>query len=150
MIASVVDLIKLHESCRLEAYQDGGGVWTIGYGHTKDVKEGDICTQQQAEDWLGADIYIAVGDAMDSFSAAAWNYCNDPRKGAMIDMAYNLGRKRFQQFIYMIEAVEFGNWRIASLEMLNSEWARQVGFRAQQDSQIIVSGEWPNAGAATS
>ena len=34
-------LIKFFEGCELEAYKCPAGVWTIGYGHSKDVKEGD-------------------------------------------------------------------------------------------------------------
>lgn len=45
------------EGCRLEAYQDSGGVWTIGYGHTgPDVKRGLTWTQRQADDGLANDI----------------------------------------------------------------------------------------------
>jgi lysozyme len=47
-----IDLIKRFESCRLVAYQDIVGVWTIGYGSTKGVYEGMRITQQQAEDVL--------------------------------------------------------------------------------------------------
>ena len=36
------DLIKHFEGCELEAYKCAAGVWTIGYGHTKDVQEGDV------------------------------------------------------------------------------------------------------------
>ena len=32
-----IDRIKKFESCRLTAYQDAAGVWTIGYGHTGSV-----------------------------------------------------------------------------------------------------------------
>lgn len=49
--------------CRLEqwhrptaAYQCDAGVWTIGYGHTSGVKEGDTCTKEQADAWLAADV----------------------------------------------------------------------------------------------
>ena len=35
-----IDLLKFFEGCELKAYQDSVGVWTIGYGHTKDVKSG--------------------------------------------------------------------------------------------------------------
>jgi lysozyme len=45
-------LIKNYEGCRLEAYQDSVGVWTIGYGITKDVKEGDKINQDEAEHLL--------------------------------------------------------------------------------------------------
>jgi len=45
-------MIKKWEGCKLKAYKDGGGVWTIGWGHTKGVKENDTCTQEQADTWL--------------------------------------------------------------------------------------------------
>tara|TARA_R100001079_G_scaffold108778_1_gene79973 strand:- start:338 stop:781 length:444 start_codon:yes stop_codon:yes gene_type:complete len=45
-------LIKKFEGCELEAYQDAVGVWTIGYGHIKGVKEGMTITKQQAEEML--------------------------------------------------------------------------------------------------
>lgn len=43
------------EKLRLVAYDDGGGVWTIGYGHTAGVKPGDTCTEEQAEAWMRDD-----------------------------------------------------------------------------------------------
>ena len=42
-----INLIKSFEGCRTIAYQDAIGVWTIGYGHTIDVKEGMLITQHQ-------------------------------------------------------------------------------------------------------
>ena len=45
-------LIKNYEGCCLEAYQDSVGVWTIGFGHIKDVKEGDKINQDEAEHLL--------------------------------------------------------------------------------------------------
>ena len=47
-----ISLIKNYEGCKLEAYQDSVGVWTIGYGHTKDVKDGDKINQDEAEHLL--------------------------------------------------------------------------------------------------
>jgi lysozyme len=58
-----LDIIKEYEGLRLKAYQDTGGVWTIGYGHTLYVKEGDECTLEQAESWLedeAMEAYMAV------------------------------------------------------------------------------------------
>ena len=40
-----IALIKKFEGCRLEAYQDSVGIWTIAYGTIKDVKEGDKINQ---------------------------------------------------------------------------------------------------------
>ncbi len=41
-------LIAVFESERLVAYQDSGGVWTIGIGSTKGVKPGDVITHEEA------------------------------------------------------------------------------------------------------
>lgn len=43
-----MELIMQFEGCRLEAYQCAAGVWTIGYGHTAGVKEGDKLPSQEA------------------------------------------------------------------------------------------------------
>ena len=50
-----VDFIKSHEALRLKAYQDSKGVWTIGWGHTKGVKPGDVITREQAERFIRDD-----------------------------------------------------------------------------------------------
>ena len=48
--------IKEFEGCKLQAYQDAAGVWTIGYGHTYNVREGDRNSQWYADDLLKDDI----------------------------------------------------------------------------------------------
>ena len=53
-----IDLIKKFEGCRLEAYKCPAGVWTIGYGHTKGVQNGQKITQAQAEEFLREDLKI--------------------------------------------------------------------------------------------
>lgn len=55
-----LNLIKSFEGCRLTAYQDSAGVWTIGYGHTNGVKKGQVITKDQADDFLRQDIAWAV------------------------------------------------------------------------------------------
>lgn len=51
-----VDLIKHFEGCSLDAYLCPAGVWTIGYGHTREVKEGDVIDQEAAEALLIEDL----------------------------------------------------------------------------------------------
>lgn len=50
------------EGMRNVAYRDGGGIWTIGYGHTAGVKPGDYITVQQARTLLDQDLCIADAD----------------------------------------------------------------------------------------
>jgi lysozyme len=50
-------MIRGFEGCRLNAYQDVAGVWTIGYGHTgREVKAGLVWTQEQADAVFAADL----------------------------------------------------------------------------------------------
>ncbi len=48
-------LIAVFEGCRLVAYQDSGGVLTIGIGHTKDVTAGQVITDAQAQAFFAED-----------------------------------------------------------------------------------------------
>ena len=49
-------MLQTFEGCKLSAYRDVGGVWTIGYGHTRGVTDGLTCLQAQADAWLAEDI----------------------------------------------------------------------------------------------
>lgn len=49
-------LIREFEGVKLFSYLCPAGVWTIGYGHTKGVKEGDTCSEEQARAWLRDDL----------------------------------------------------------------------------------------------
>lgn len=54
---SIVDLLKKFEGCSLKSYQDTGGVWTVGVGHTgSEVHAGMTITQAQADALLAQDI----------------------------------------------------------------------------------------------
>lgn len=51
--------MKSCEGCKLESYPDpgtGGDPWTIGYGHTGNIKPGQVITQEEAEDLLKQDL----------------------------------------------------------------------------------------------
>ena len=77
-------LIKKFEGCELKAYQCSAGVWTIGYGHTKDVVEGMEITQEQAEQMLVDELheyesyinkYVTVALSQNQFDAlVSWVY----------------------------------------------------------------------------
>lgn len=81
------DLVKQFEGCVLTAYQDIAGVWTIGYGHTgKDVHEGLIWTQAQADETLQHD--LAAAQALLGLYSPGLE--NGPL-AAITDFVFNLG-----------------------------------------------------------
>jgi lysozyme len=54
-------LIQSFEKCELVSYQDGRGVWTIGWGHTGPyIGPGMVCTQEQADTWFDSDVLWAM------------------------------------------------------------------------------------------
>jgi lysozyme len=53
-------IIKRYETLRLVAYlPTHNDRWTIGYGHTNGVHQGDRCTEAQADAWLREDVAVA-------------------------------------------------------------------------------------------
>lgn len=64
-------LIKKWEGCKLESYQDGGGVWTIGYGHTGPVKGRRLGPEmrvslEEAEELLRQDLETVEATIIDT------------------------------------------------------------------------------------
>ena len=61
-----IALVKRFEGLEIVAYPDPGNrvtgePWTIGYGHTRGVRRGDTCTEDQATAWLREDLRAAEG-----------------------------------------------------------------------------------------
>ena len=80
-------LIKHFEGCVLEAYQDSGGVWTIGYGSTGwDVYPGLTWTQEQADERMEQDARRFAKMAIQLSPRL-----NDHSAIAISDFLYNLG-----------------------------------------------------------
>ena len=79
-------LIESFEGLRLTAYQDSVGIWTIGYGHTKGVKQGQTITQQQAERFLQQDLAVAEA-AVNRLGLTL----SDNQFAALVSFTFNLG-----------------------------------------------------------
>ena len=82
-----IDLIKKYEGCRLTAYRCPAGVWTIGYGHTAGVKQGQRITAAQAESYLRADLE-KYEKKVDKYGSYGWN---QNEFDALVSFAYNVG-----------------------------------------------------------
>ena len=80
-------LIKKFEGCELEAYKCPAGVWTIGYGHTKGVQQGDIWSQDHAEHMLDVELEEYEGYINDLVDVELEQHQFD----ALVAWVYNLG-----------------------------------------------------------
>jgi lysozyme len=87
-----LSLTKRYEGLRLKAYQDSGGIWTVGYGHTgPDVRAGREVTALEAEALLRADLRSAI----DCVNAAVKVPLAQNHFDALVDFTYNAGRGSF-------------------------------------------------------
>ena len=80
-------LVKHFEGCRLTAYQDSIGVWTIGWGHTQGVYQGMTITQAQADQWLGVEYAQFEGKIKNLLKVSV----TQNQLGALTCFAYNVG-----------------------------------------------------------
>lgn len=86
-------LIKHFESCRLEAYQDVEGVWTIGWGNTSYengswVKKGDKISQHRADELFVRIVKVFVNDVNYLTKGL---YLSQHQFDALVSFAYNVG-----------------------------------------------------------
>src|SRR6478735_604640 len=111
---AAIDLIKAREGCKLTAYQDGGGVWTIGYGHTgPEVKAGLTWTQEEAERGLAFDLGHAAAVVTKSVHVAV----GDLAIGALISLTFNIGTEAFTKST-LLTLVNGGKHLAAAKEFL--------------------------------
>ena len=92
-----INAIKEHEGFRDKAYKDSAGVWTIGYGtikiNGKPVEEGMTCTQEQATQWLYADLTWAQTAVNQMVRVALAQNQYD----ALVSFVYNEGETQFSK-----------------------------------------------------
>ncbi len=77
--------------------------------------------------------------------AAAYEWYGDltqPRRDAMINLCFNLGLTRLRGFVKALEAMSREQYDIAADEFMDSRWARQVGDRAIEVTELIRTGEY--------
>ena len=83
-----INLIKEYEGCRLKAYKCPAGVWTIGYGHTSGVKEGQVITLEKALSLLKDDLKKHEKHVESFRKKYNWN---QNQFDAMVSFAFNVG-----------------------------------------------------------
>lgn len=139
LFAVAIPEINGQEGCRLLAYQDQFGVWTVGWGDTgPGIVAGTRWTQAQANDALLARLngFCAQLDA----GIPWWRGLGLPRQAVLLSMIYQMGDAGLMAFHRTLTAVEDGQYVQASEFMLQSAWANQTPTRAKALSQQMATG----------
>jgi len=86
-----IDLIKEFEGFSERVYLCPGGVYTIGYGHTRGVQIGDTCTREKAEEYLRDDLK----DTEEAIEALVTVPLTQNQFDALVSLVYNIGSGNF-------------------------------------------------------
>ena len=134
-----IELIKHFEGCELEAYKCPAGVWTIGYGHIKGVKEGMTITESQAEEMLKSELNEYEGYINNLVEVEL----NQNQFDAMVSWVYNLGGGNLKAST-LLKVLNSGNYAGVPEQMLR--WNKAGGKvlegltrRRQAEADLFVA-----------
>jgi GH24 family phage-related lysozyme (muramidase) len=146
-------LVKEFEGCRLVAYDDGVGVWTIGWGSTtwKDgalVKKGDKITQEVADDLLLNTVANQIVPTLRK-TIPDWDKLSANKQGALISFAYNLGwhfygATGFETITKALHNHDYAAVPAALQLYVNPGTAVEVGLRRRREAEAKL---WAGAAA---
>lgn len=103
-----IDLIKDFEGLHLTPYLCPAKVWTIGYGHTRTVRNGMSITQEEADHLLSGDLQIVERFIQLLVTVPL----NDNQFAALVSFTFNVGKSNFEHSTL--------------LRLLNRGWYDQV------------------------
>ena len=136
----LIKLIKDSEGCKLKSYKCPAGIWTIGYGQTKGIKEGMVWTQQQADEDIIKTALQAFNEAIKASPILAT--ANMEKQAAIADFVYNLGITNYNKSTLKL-MVDKGNWVSASTEI--KKWNKSNGTilnglvkRRQLEADLLI------------
>lgn len=136
---SLRDLLIQDEGLELMPYKDSLGKLTIGVGRCLDTVG---ITKQEAFYLLENDMSKAVSDCRDKIPC--FNQLDDIRQNVLASMCFNMGIEGLLEFKKVLSCVAAKDFTQASMEMMNSKWASQVGKRAVRLAEMMRAGQIPN------
>jgi lysozyme len=134
--------LKIDEGVKYEVYDDHLGYKTFGIGHlvkTADEEYGAPVGTPVSEKRVNSVFDKDVETYIDESKKVFGNLEDMPQEAqqVLVNMCFNMGAPRLSQFKKFIKAIHDEDWKTASVEMLDSRWASQVGIRANRLSDRI-------------
>ena len=136
----IIEMLRKHEGVEKYAYKCTADKVTIGVGRNIDKSGGIGLSDDEIDYLLSTDIKRVSAELIRAFPW--YSELDEVRKDAMIDMCFNMGLPRLSKFKNSLAAMANGDYDIAALEFLDSNWAKQVGSRSITITDMIRSGEY--------
>ena len=126
-----------HEGLRLKPYRCTAGKLTIGIGRNLDDRG---ISQKEAYAMLERDI-LDCEQWLNDEIPEIYNNLDEVRQSVLLNMCFNLGISGLLGFKNTLAFVKAGDWERAANGMLASKWAKQVGRRAIELSELMRKGK---------
>lgn len=138
---SLVKQLTLDEDKRKHVYKDSLGFFTIGVGRLVDSRKPDGGLR---DDEISFMLTNDLDDRLNALHSRIYWFerLDDPRKGVLVNMSFQLGVDGLLKFRNTLELVKQGKFHEAADEMMDSTWARQTPNRAARLSEQMRSGVW--------
>ena len=132
---SIYDLLRFEEGEREDIYLDTKGIPTGGVGHA--FHTGSTLPKKIWDLILVHD----VEQAWKQFESLNLPHMTKRRQWVCVSMIFQLGLSGFKKFTKTISLLRQEEWNLASVEMLNSKWAKEDSpARAKRMSQMMREG----------
>ncbi len=131
--------IKKNEGFSNIVYNDILGNQTIGYGHLVKKNERFEKNKKYKKNFLNNVFKKDLNKAIKIYNEIFKEFVFPSNvTEVLIEMIFQLGKKRFLSFKKMIKALKKQDYILASKEMKNSLWKKQTPKRVLKLSKIIV------------
>ena len=138
-MGQLIDMIKRHEGVKSKVYKCTQGYETIGVG--RNISESGLGLSDDEIDYLLHNVLERCNEELSQ--AYDWySELSKPRRDAMVDICFNLGITRLRGFVKALEAMSRQQFDIAADEFMDSKWATQVGYRAEEVTEMIRTGAY--------
>ena len=139
-MSKLMKMLKRHEGIETHAYTDSVVKVTIGVGRNIDPNQGLGLSEEEISFMLGNDIDRVEDELYANFKWVI--HLTEARYDAMVNLCFNLGLPRLLKFKKALAAMQAGDYATAADEFLDSRWAKQVGQRAIEITDMIETGEY--------
>lgn len=139
-MSKLIEQLRRHEGVRSHVYLCPAGYETIGVG--RNIAESGLGLSDDEIDYL---LKNDIERCRLELSAFSWFTDTDPvRQDALINLCFNLGMTRLLGFKNALARMAEGKYPEAAEEFLDSRWAKQVGSRADEVTEMIKTGRYPS------
>jgi len=136
-MSKLIEILKRHEGVKDTLYKCTADKWTIGVGRNLE----DVGLSEDEIEYLLQNDIERTKNLIERYMPW-YSDLDEVRQEALINFVFNVGIGTAMKFKNAMAALEAHDYDTAAIEMMDSNWAKQVGSRAVEVTEMIKTGEY--------